>query len=174
MSPARARDGVGTRAAVARAVRRAQRRGERVVFTNGCFDLLHVGHVRSLEQARGLGDRLVVGVNSDASVRRLKGSERPLVPARQRAEVLAALACVDWVVVFGGATPRSLIAALGPDVYAKGGDWPLRVLRQQDLPRGFAGRVVRLRQVPGVRTTRIVERARNRPGRARRLQDVGH
>jgi D-beta-D-heptose 7-phosphate kinase/D-beta-D-heptose 1-phosphate adenosyltransferase len=156
-------------------VRRAQRLGDRVVFTSGCFDLLHVGHVRSLEQARRLGDRLVVGVNSDASVRRLKGTGRPLVPARERAEVLAALECVDWVVVFPEANPRSLIGALRPDVYAKGGDWPLAVLRDQDLPEGFAGRVVRLRQVPGVRTTRIVERAqRKRSGRAARLQDVGH
>jgi D-beta-D-heptose 7-phosphate kinase/D-beta-D-heptose 1-phosphate adenosyltransferase len=156
-------------------VRRAQRRGDRVVFTSGCFDLLHVGHVRSLEQARRLGDRLVVGVNSDASVRRLKGSERPLVPARQRAEVLAALECVDWVVIFPEANPRALIETLKPDVYAKGGDWPLAVLRREDLPEGFPGRVVRLRQIPGVRTTRIVERARQkRSGRAARLQDVGH
>jgi D-beta-D-heptose 7-phosphate kinase/D-beta-D-heptose 1-phosphate adenosyltransferase len=107
----------------------------------------------------------VVGVNSDASVRRLKGRSRPIVPARQRAELLAALASVDWVVVFPEATPRAILAALGPDVYAKGGDWPLAVLRAQDLPPGFAGRVVRLRQVPGVRTTRIVERLRrNAPG----------
>jgi D-beta-D-heptose 7-phosphate kinase/D-beta-D-heptose 1-phosphate adenosyltransferase len=156
-------------------VRRAQRRGERVVFTGGCFDLLHVGHVRSLEQARRLGDRLVVGVNSDASVRRLKGASRPLVPARQRAEVLAALECVDWVVIFPEATPRALIAALQPDVYAKGGDWPLAVLRREDLPEGFAGRVVRLRQIPGIRTTRIVERAeRKRTRPTARLQDVGH
>jgi D-beta-D-heptose 7-phosphate kinase/D-beta-D-heptose 1-phosphate adenosyltransferase len=156
-------------------VRRAQRRGERVVFTGGCFDLLHVGHVRSLEQARRLGDRLVVGVNSDASVRRLKGASRPLVPARQRAEVLAALECVDWVVIFPEATPRALIAALEPDVYAKGGDWPLAVLRREDLPEAFAGRVVRLRQIPGIRTTRIVERAeRKRTRPTARLQDVGH
>jgi D-beta-D-heptose 7-phosphate kinase/D-beta-D-heptose 1-phosphate adenosyltransferase len=156
-------------------VRRAQRRGERVVFTGGCFDLLHVGHVRSLEQARRLGDRLVVGVNSDASVRRLKGASRPLVPARQRAEVLAALQCVDWVVIFPEATPRALIAALEPDVYAKGGDWPLAVLRREDLPESFAGRVVRLRQIPGIRTTRIVERAKRKRTRpTARLQDVGH
>jgi D-beta-D-heptose 7-phosphate kinase/D-beta-D-heptose 1-phosphate adenosyltransferase len=156
-------------------VRRAQRRGERVVFTGGCFDLLHVGHVRSLEQARRLGDRLVVGVNSDASVRRLKGASRPLVPARQRAEVLAALECVDWVVIFPEATPRALIAALEPDVYAKGGDWPLAVLRREDLPEAFTGRVVRLRQIPGIRTTRIVERAeRKRTRPTARLQDVGH
>jgi rfaE bifunctional protein nucleotidyltransferase chain/domain len=144
-------------------------------LAGGCFELLDVGRVRSLEQARRLGDRLVVGVNSDASVRRLKGASRPLVPARQRAEVLAALECVDWVVIFPEATPRALIAALQPDVYAKGGDWPLAVLRREDLPEGFAGRVVRLRQIPGIRTTRIVERAeRKRTRPTARLQDVGH
>ena len=175
MNPPRARDAVRSRTQARAAVRRAQRLGELVVFTSGCFDLLHVGHVRSLEQARRLGDRLVVGVNSDASVRRLKGTARPLVPARQRAEVLAALECVDWVVIFPEANPRALLGALRPDVYAKGGDWPLALLRRQDLPEGFAGRVVRLRQVPGVRTTHIVERAqRKRSGRAARLQDVGH
>jgi D-beta-D-heptose 7-phosphate kinase/D-beta-D-heptose 1-phosphate adenosyltransferase len=141
-------------------VRRAQRRGERVVFTSGCFDVLHVGHVRSLEEARRRGERLVVAVNSDASVRRMKGRERPIVPVRQRAEVLAALACVDWVVVFPEATPRRILGELRPDVYAKGGDWPLAVLRTQDLPPAFTGRVVRLRQVPGVRTSRIVARLR--------------
>lgn len=167
-TPPPARDGILTRREAGRAVRRAQRRGERVVFTSGCFDLLHVGHVRSLEQARALGDRLVVGVNADATVRRLKGAGRPLVPARQRAEVLAALACVDWVVIFGGATPRATLGILRPDVFAKGGDWPLSVLRRQDLPPDFAGEIVRLRQIPGVRTTRIVERARKRSGPPKR------
>ncbi|MEN8182102.1 MAG: adenylyltransferase/cytidyltransferase family protein [Myxococcota bacterium] len=156
-------------------MRAARRRGERVVFTSGCFDLVHVGHVRSLEQARSLGDRLVVGVNSDASVRRQKGSGRPLVPARQRAEVLASLHCVDWVVVFPEATPRTMLAALRPQIYAKGGDWPLAVLRAQDLPPDWDGRVVRLRQVPAIRTTRILERARRKRSHpARRPQDVEH
>jgi rfaE bifunctional protein nucleotidyltransferase chain/domain len=155
-----ARSKVLGRAAAARAVAAAQRRRERVVFTSGCFDLLHVGHVRSLEAARRLGDRLVVGVNADATVRRLKGAGRPVTPARQRAEILAALACVDWVVSFGEATPRALLAALGPDVYAKGGDWPLAVLLEKDVPPGFAGRVCRLRQVPGSRTSLILERIR--------------
>ena len=157
-----ARDKLLTRDAAARAVRRAQRRGERVVFTNGCFDLLHVGHVRSLEQARALGDRLVVGLNSDASVRGLKGSGRPLVPARQRAEVLAALASVDWVVTFGAPTPLALIRALRPDVLAKGGDWRLDEIVGRREVEGWGGRVVRLRQVPGVRTTALLQRARRR------------
>jgi len=157
---AAARSKLLSRAAAARAVRRAQQRGERVVLTSGCFDLLHVGHVRSLAQARRMRDRLLVGVNADATLRRLKGSARPIVPARQRAEVLAALAGVDWVVIFPEPTPRALIAALAPDVYAKGGDWPLAVLRAKDAPPGFRGRIRRLRQVPGVRTSAIVERIR--------------
>jgi D-beta-D-heptose 7-phosphate kinase/D-beta-D-heptose 1-phosphate adenosyltransferase len=131
-----------------------------VVFTNGCFDVLHVGHVRSLEQAHGLGDRLIVAVNGDASVRRLKGAGRPVSPVRQRAEVLAALACVDWVVVFRDDTPRSLVRALRPDVLAKGGDWSPDAIVGGDDVRSWGGRVVRLRQVPGVRTSRIVERLR--------------
>jgi rfaE bifunctional protein nucleotidyltransferase chain/domain len=156
----KARRKVLSRAEAIRAVREAQRRGERVVFTNGCFDVLHVGHVRSLEQAHGLGDRLIVAVNSDASVRRLKGAGRPVVPARQRVEVLAALACVDWVVVFRDDTPRSLIRALRPDVLAKGGDWSLDAIVGGEDVRSWGGRVVRLRQVPGVRTSRIVEKLR--------------
>lgn len=147
-------------AAAARACARARGRGERVVFTNGCFDLLHVGHVRSLEQARGLGDRLVVGINSDASVRRIKGPARPIVPARQRAEVLAALACVDWVVVFGESTPLRLIRALRPDVLAKGGDWKLDAIVGRDDVLSWGGSVRRLREVPGVRTTTIARRIR--------------
>jgi rfaE bifunctional protein nucleotidyltransferase chain/domain len=155
-----ARDRILTRGAARTAVRAAQRRGERVVFTNGCFDLLHVGHVRSLEQAKGLGDRLVVAVNRDASVRRLKGPERPIVGERQRAELIAALACVDWVVLFGEETPLALIRALRPDVLAKGGDWKLgQIVGGADV-LGWGGRVERLRVVPGIRSTILVERAR--------------
>jgi D-beta-D-heptose 7-phosphate kinase/D-beta-D-heptose 1-phosphate adenosyltransferase len=160
-----AREKVLSRTAARAAVARAQRRGERVVFTNGCFDLLHVGHVRCLEEARGLGDRLLVAVNSDASVARLKGDGRPVVPARQRAEVLAALGCVDWVVVFGQSTPRALIRALRPDVLAKGGDWALDAIVGREDVESWGGRVVRLRNIPGVRTTAILERSRNMRGR---------
>ena len=160
--PTKARDKLLSRDAAGHAVRGAQRRGESVVFTNGCFDVLHLGHVRSLEQARAFGDRLVVAVNSDASVRRLKGKGRPLVQARQRAEVLAALGCIDWVVLFGQTTPLALIRALRPDVLAKGGDWALdEIVGRQDV-EGWGGRVVRLRQVAGVRTTALLERARRR------------
>jgi rfaE bifunctional protein nucleotidyltransferase chain/domain len=109
---------------VVRAVRAAQRAGRRVVFTNGCFDLLHRGHTRYLEQARALGDLLVVAVNSDVSVRALKGPSRPVVPAEQRAEVLAALAAVDLVAIFDELDPARVIHAVCPDVLVKGGDWP--------------------------------------------------
>jgi D-beta-D-heptose 7-phosphate kinase/D-beta-D-heptose 1-phosphate adenosyltransferase len=152
------------RSAAVRAVRAARRRGLRVVFTNGCFDLLHVGHVRSLEAARRLGDRLIVGVNADAGVRRLKGPGRPIVPALQRAEILAALECVDWVVLFREATPLALIRALRPDVLAKGADWSRDAIVGREEVEGWGGRVVRLRQVPGVRTTRLISLA----GRHRR------
>ncbi|MEE2677944.1 MAG: D-glycero-beta-D-manno-heptose 1-phosphate adenylyltransferase [Myxococcota bacterium] len=154
--PLRARDKILSRRAAADAAASARRRGERVVFTNGCFDLLHLGHMRSLEQARGLGDRLVVGVNSDASVRRLKGAPRPIVPARQRAEILAGLACVDWVVVFGSDTPLALIRALRPAVLAKGGDWALDAIVGREDVEAWGGRVVRLREVPGIRTSSLL------------------
>jgi rfaE bifunctional protein nucleotidyltransferase chain/domain len=164
-----ARSKLLSRREAARRVRAAQSRGERVVFTSGCFDLLHVGHVRSLEEARSLGDRLVVGVNADGTVRRLKGAGRPVLPARQRAEVLAGLGSVDWVFLFSDPTPRESLAALRPDVYAKGGDWALATLRAQDAPADFRGEIRRLRQVRGVRSTRIVEsiRTRSSAGRAR-------
>jgi D-beta-D-heptose 7-phosphate kinase/D-beta-D-heptose 1-phosphate adenosyltransferase len=148
-----------TRTRAGTTVAAARRRGQRVVFTNGCFDLLHVGHVRSLEQARGMGDRLVVGLNSDASVRRIKGPSRPVVPERQRAEVLAALECVDWVVFFGQSTPLSLIRALRPDVLAKGGDWRIDEIVGREDVESWGGRVERLRLVPGARTTLLIERA---------------
>ena len=147
-----------SRARARAAVRAAQRRGERVVFTNGCFDLLHVGHVRCLEAARRLGDRLVVGVNSDASVRRLKGRGRPVVPAARRAEVLAALACVDWVVIFGETTPLALIRSLRPAVLAKGGDWTLDTIVGRHGRRGLG----RPRRAPA-RAARRAHHAAARP-----------
>jgi D-beta-D-heptose 7-phosphate kinase/D-beta-D-heptose 1-phosphate adenosyltransferase len=160
-------DGVCARSELLRRVRAARRRGERIVFTNGCFDLLHIGHVRSLTEARGLGDRLVVAVNSDASVRRLKGAARPLLPARERAEVVASLACVDWVAIFRDDTPLSLIRAVRPDVLAKGGDWQRDAIVGADDVQRRGGRVVRLREVPGVRSSRIVERLQWRDGDGR-------
>ena len=162
--PLPARSKMLSRPRAAEAVREAQRRGEQVVFTNGCFDLLHVGHVRSLEQARGLGDRLVVGLNTDASVRRIKGDGHPIVSGRQRAEVLSALACVDWVVSFRESTPAALIRALRPDVLAKGGDWQLDEIIGREDVESWGGRIVRLREIPGVRTSLIVARIDKRRG----------
>lgn len=160
-APARARDKRLSRPAAVRFARATRRRGETLVFTNGCFDWLHVGHLRSLEQARSLGDRLIVAVNGDASVRRLKGGDRPLVPARQRAELLAGLACVDAVVLFRADTPLALIRDLRPHVLAKGGDWPLdRIVGAAEV-EGWGGRVVRLREVPGARTSTLLARARS-------------
>ena len=162
-SAPRARSKVLSQPVAVRRVRAAQRRGQTVVFTNGCFDLLHVGHVRSLEQARSLGDRLVVAVNSDASVRRLKGDGRPVVPARERMELLAALACVDWVIPFRGATPLAVIRAVRPDVLAKGGDWALDEIVGRAEVESWGGRIVRLKQIPGVRTSRILDGTPRKP-----------
>jgi D-beta-D-heptose 7-phosphate kinase/D-beta-D-heptose 1-phosphate adenosyltransferase len=156
-----ARSKVLTQAEAVRLTGIAHRRGETIVFTNGCFDLLHVGHIRSLEQARKLGDRLIIGLNSDSSVSRLKGEGRPVVPAKQRAEVLAGLACVDWVVVFGQDTPRSLILKLRPDILAKGGDWKLAEIVGRDEVRSWGGKVVRLREISGIRTSSLVLAARS-------------
>jgi len=135
---------------------------KRVVFTNGCFDLLHPGHVRLLEQARALGDALVVGLNSDASVRRLKGDSRPLVPEAGRAEVLSALECVDAVTVFEEDTPRELIAALRPDVLVKGGDWkPDQIVGREEV-EAAGGRVVVVPYIEGYSTTALIEKLRRK------------
>ena len=150
-----------------------ERRGpRRVVFTNGCFDLLHPGHIHTLEMARSLGDLLVVGVNSDRSVRALKGPSRPLLPESERAEILAALQAVDFVVLFDEDTPRELIARLRPDVLAKGADWGAdEVVGRQEVESG-GGRVVLLPLDPGYSTSAILEKIRKSieipPGSARR------
>jgi rfaE bifunctional protein nucleotidyltransferase chain/domain len=135
-------------------------RGGRVVFTNGCFDLVHPGHVRYLAAARALGDALVVGLNDDASVRRLKGPGRPILAATERAEVLAALAAVDHVILFADDTPRALIAALGPDVLVKGADWAPGDMVGADEVLAAGGRVERVDLVPGVSTTELLRRIR--------------
>jgi D-glycero-beta-D-manno-heptose 1-phosphate adenylyltransferase len=152
---------VVTREAAARWVREQQGNGHRVVFTNGCFDLLHPGHVAYLEQARSLGEALIVGVNTDLSARRLdKGLGRPLTPETDRARVLAALACVDRVVLFDDDTPLELITLLQPDILVKGGDYQLGEIvgRAEVLARG--GKVLTLPFVPGYSTTALLERLR--------------
>ena len=140
---------------------RDKRNGRRVVFTNGCFDLLHPGHIRSLEYARSLGDALVVGLNSDASVRQLKGEGRPLIPEGERAEILAALECVDGVVIFDDLTPRRTIAALLPDVLVKGGDWAGDKIIGREEVEAAGGRVVSAPVVPGYSTTEILRKIRD-------------
>jgi D-glycero-beta-D-manno-heptose 1-phosphate adenylyltransferase len=137
-----------------------KRHGRRVVFTNGCFDLLHPGHVRCLSQARALGDVLVVAVNSDASVRGNKGLGRPLVPQQDRAEVVAALSSVDYVAIFDEPTPRSLIARLLPDVLVKGADWGRYDIAGREEVEGAGGRVVSIDLAPGYSTTNLLEKIR--------------
>jgi len=139
---------------------REKRNGKRVVFTNGCFDLLHPGHIQSLEAARALGDCLIVGLNGDQSVRMLKGAGRPLIPADERAEILASLECVDAVVVFGELTPQKVIATLLPDVLVKGGDWPGNQIVGRKEVEAAGGRVVLVEVVPGYSTTGILKRIR--------------
>jgi D-beta-D-heptose 7-phosphate kinase/D-beta-D-heptose 1-phosphate adenosyltransferase len=139
---------------------REKRNGRRIVFTNGCFDLLHPGHIGSLEQARALGDALIVGLNSDASVRQLKGAGRPVLPERERAEILAALECVDAVVIFDALTPREIIAGLLPDVLVKGADWPGDQIVGREEVEAAGGRVVSIPVVPGYSTTEILRKIR--------------
>ena len=139
-------------------------RGRRLVFTNGCFDILHVGHVRYLRQARELGDALLVAVNSDRSVRALKGAGRPLMSEGERAELLAALASVDFVTVFDDESPRALIADLLPDVLVKGGDYALEEIHGREEVEAAGGRVVSLPFVEGASTTSIIERLKKAGG----------
>jgi rfaE bifunctional protein nucleotidyltransferase chain/domain len=140
----------------------ARRRGERVVATNGCFDLLHFGHVSYLQGARKLGDRLVVGLNGDHSVRELKGPGRPLVPQRQRAAVLAALACVDAVVIFPEKRAHRFLATVRPDIYVKGGDYRPETLdsRERAVLSAVGARIRILPFVKGFSTTRLIGRIR--------------
>jgi D-glycero-beta-D-manno-heptose 1-phosphate adenylyltransferase len=137
-----------------------KRNGRRVVFTNGCFDLLHPGHIDSLEKARALGDVLIVGLNSDASVRQLKGAGRPVLPERERAEILAALECVDAVVIFDALTPREVIARLLPDILVKGGDWASDQIVGREEVEAAGGRVVSIPVVAGYSTTEILRKIR--------------
>jgi D-beta-D-heptose 7-phosphate kinase/D-beta-D-heptose 1-phosphate adenosyltransferase len=139
---------------------REKRNGKRVVFTNGCFDVLHPGHIRSLEAARGLGNCLIVGLNGDESVRALKGPGRPVIPADERAEILASLECVDAVVVFEDLTPQKVIASLLPDVLVKGADWPGNQIVGREEVEGAGGKVVLVEVFQGYSTTEILKRIR--------------
>jgi D-beta-D-heptose 7-phosphate kinase/D-beta-D-heptose 1-phosphate adenosyltransferase len=139
----------------------AQSQGRRIVFTNGCFDLMHIGHTRYLQAAKDLGDLLVVGVNSDASVKMLnKAPDRPIVPDAQRAEVVAALGCVDYVVLFNEPDPHSLIAAVQPDVLVKGGDWAVERIVGREIVEARGGMVKTIPLVPDMSTTSLIQRIR--------------
>jgi rfaE bifunctional protein nucleotidyltransferase chain/domain len=141
-------------------VERLRATGKTVVFTNGVFDLLHVGHLRYLQQARALGDALIVGVNSDRSVRANKGAGRPITPEAERVEILGALACVDGVVVFDQDTPHDIIAALQPDILVKGADWAADAIVGRDVVEARGGRVVRVPIEAGYSTSALVEKIR--------------
>ncbi|GLI34023.1 D-glycero-beta-D-manno-heptose 1-phosphate adenylyltransferase [Desulforhabdus amnigena] len=139
-------------------------RGRRIVFTNGCFDLLHVGHLRYLEAARELGDHLVVGVNSDASVQQIKGSLRPITVESERVEMVAALHCVDYVTLFATPDPLPLIKLLKPDVLVKGADWAIDRIVGASEVLSWGGEIARIPLVPESSTTRIIDRILKRFG----------
>jgi rfaE bifunctional protein nucleotidyltransferase chain/domain len=139
-------------------VARLRARRKKVVFTNGCFDILHVGHIRYLRKAKSLGDILVVGLNTDRSVRKIKGEKRPIVPQKDRAEVLAALEFVDYVVLFDEPDPFSLIQKVKPTILVKGADWPKDKIIGRDVVEEAGGRVVRIPLVPGASSSGVIER----------------
>jgi len=132
--------------------------GKQIVFTNGCFDILHVGHVRYLTAARFEGDVLVVGLNSDASVKSIKPDNRPIVSQEQRAEVLAGLGVVDFITIFDESDPMPLIRAIKPDILVKGADWKEKEIVGADVVKAYGGKVVRVEVVPGISTSRIIQR----------------
>ncbi|ADL11774.1 D-glycero-beta-D-manno-heptose 1-phosphate adenylyltransferase [Acetohalobium arabaticum] len=129
---------------------------EEIVFTNGCFDILHVGHIRYLQEAKAKGDFLVVGINSDKSVQQLKGKKRPIVPEMERAEMLAALEMIDYVVIFAEVTAKSIISELKPDIYVKGGDYKIDELPEAEVVAEYGGRIELVKEVKGASTTNIV------------------
>jgi len=143
-------------------VERLKKEGKRVVFTNGCFDLIHVGHTRYLEEAKKLGDILIVAVNSDQSVMTIKGKKRPIIPEEERAEVLSALQCVDFVVIFHEPDPLNIISLLKPDVLVKGGDWGEDAIIGREVVESIGGKVVRIPEIKGASSSSIIDKIVNR------------
>ncbi len=143
-----------------------KRKGKKVIFTNGCFDILHIGHIRCLEEAKKLGDTLVVALNSDQSVRSIKGPSRPCTPEAERAQVLSALACVDYVVIFDEPDPLDLITCLRPNILVKGGDWTPETTVGREVVEDAGGKVVIIPQVEGASTSDIIDRIRKKGGKA--------
>ncbi len=146
------------RPALKKIVRRLKGKGKKIVFTNGCFDLIDVHHVRCLQEAKTHGDVLIVAINTDASVRRIKGPPRPIVPQRDRAEMLAALECVDYVTFFGEDTPHNILREILPDVLAKGGDYRKGQIVGREIVEGNGGKVVRLKKSRQRSTTRLIQK----------------
>jgi rfaE bifunctional protein nucleotidyltransferase chain/domain len=142
-----------------------KKKKRKIVFTNGCFDLLHVGHVRYLKEARALGDCLIIGLNSDRSMRQIKDPARPLISEDQRAEVLAAMECVDYVVLFDEADPFKLIEEIRPDILVKGADWTMDKIIGADLVTSYGGKVHRIDLVPSISTSEIINRIISRYGK---------
>lgn len=147
-----------TSAALLSVLKKEKKHGKKIVFTNGCFDILHVGHVRYLRQARALGDILVVALNTDASARRLKGPARPVTPQQERAEVLSALSAVDFLVFFSESTPLKLVQAVKPDFLVKGGDWKKKDIVGSAFVESYGGKVLSLPYVKGFSTTGLIEK----------------
>ncbi|MBI5698976.1 D-glycero-beta-D-manno-heptose-7-phosphate kinase [Candidatus Saganbacteria bacterium] len=153
---------IKARSDLAPIIKKLKAEGAKIVFTNGCFDILHLGHVRYLKEAKKLGDILVVGLNSDSSVRKLKGKDRPYVSELERAEILASLECVDYVVIFSETRPDNLIKFLRPDIHVKGGDYSVEELPERHLVRSLGGKVVVIPPIKGRSTTSLIERILNR------------
>jgi D-beta-D-heptose 7-phosphate kinase/D-beta-D-heptose 1-phosphate adenosyltransferase len=151
------REKVKSREVLYKTIKDHKKKGRRIVFTNGCFDLLHLGHIRYLEKAKSLGDILVVGVNSDRSVQSLKGPGRPILPEEERAEILSSLACVDYVTVFDELTPLELISSLQPHILVKGGDWSKEAIVGKEVVEQSGGEVISLPFIEGSSTSSLIE-----------------
>ena len=149
---------IKTRNEIKSIVDQLRNEGKEIVFTNGCFDLIHVGHIRYLQKAKKLGDYLIVAVNSDHSVKIIKGDRRPIVPEDERAEVLAALECVDSVVIFQEPDPYQIISLLKPHILVKGGDWSEDAIIGKDVVESIGGRVVRIPMIKGASTSNVIQK----------------
>lgn len=160
------REKIKTREELKTLVTQLKSEGKHIVFTNGCFDILHVGHIRYLEEAKTCGDHLIVAINSDSSVRAIKGEGRPLVSQDERAEVIAALQCVDSVIIFDELNPLNIIEMFKPHVLVKGGDWTEETIIGADVVKAHGGKVISLPLVKGVSTSSIIERIIQRYGRS--------
>jgi len=143
-------------------IKALQQQGKKIVFTNGCFDILHAGHVDIFQQARNLGGALVVAVNSDISIKKIKGEKRPVVPQAQRMQVLAALEAIDYVVIFDEENPFKIIKEIQPDILVKGGDWPVETIVGRELVEKKGGKVLSIPLMEGISTTNIIEEVKKR------------